>query len=239
MPRKVVCTADAELTAERIEDAVAKLTRHVKAAGGYVAESGIEGQGGAAAGLPRVATCKVRVPVDRFDAFMTGLGELGEVGSSHVSSQDVTDEFYDLEARLRNKRAEEARLLRHLDRSTTKLSDILLVEEALARVREEIERMEGRRRLLADQSDLSTVTVTIREAAAFPQRQGAPSLATQARRTFADSLGALGAFGRGLTLVVVALVPWAAIGAGVGIPVGRVAARRRARKEKQRTGDTS
>ena len=103
------------------------------------------------------------MPVDRFDAFVGQVSRLGEVRTSHVGSQDVTEEFFDLEARIRNKQEEEKRLLKHLADSTGKLEDILKVESELSRVRGEVEQMQGRLRFLANRADLSTVTITATE----------------------------------------------------------------------------
>ncbi len=215
-PRKIIYNANVELVAEKLDDAARRLTEAVKAAGGYVAEMSTSGMPGA----PRSGTYKVRVPTARFDSFLAALGQVGERKNLSITSQDVSEEFYDLEARLRNKRAEETRLIQHLQRSTAKLSDILEVEQALSRVREEIERMEGRKRFLANQADLATVTVTLQEATAYrPTRP--PSLATEARRTLQDSVGALGAFARGVVLILIGLVPWAVVGAPVAYLIVR------------------
>ena len=75
----------------------------------------------------------------------------------------MTEEFFDLEARIRNKQEEEKRLLKHLADSTGKLEDILKVESELTRVRGEVEQMQGRLRFLANRADLSTVTITATE----------------------------------------------------------------------------
>jgi tellurite resistance protein len=66
------------------------------------------------------------------------------VRSLNSDAQDVTEEFYDVDARLRNKRVEEQRLVEHLKKSTARLQDILAVEREISRVRGEIEQMEGR-----------------------------------------------------------------------------------------------
>ena len=94
-----------------------------------------------------------RIPVDQFHAFVSAVGRLGEVRQNHIGSQDVTEEYFDLEARIRNKREEEKRLIKHLADSTGKLDDILAVEKELSRVRGEVEQMEGRLRFLANRTD--------------------------------------------------------------------------------------
>lgn len=222
MPRKIIYNANVELLTEDLSAAAKRLAEQVRASGGYVAETTVAG----APGSSRTGTWKVRVPVDRFDAFLAGLGGLGETQSTSVTSEDVSEEFYDLDARLKNKRVEEARLVEHLKKSTAKLTDILAVEQEVSRVREEIERMEGRQRYLANRADLTTVTITIREVKAFTPHQK-PTLWTQMARTFGASLTALGDFARSMVLLVVALAPWLAVGAGVSYPLWKAARKRR------------
>jgi hypothetical protein len=228
MPRKIIYAATVEMVCTDFAATAKKLLDEVRSKGGYVAETNVIG---ASNGKSREGTWKVRVPIAQFDAFMAALSGVGEVQSSSTTSQDVSEEYYDIEARLKNKRVEEARLIDHLRHSTAKLSDILMVEKEISRVQEEIERMEGRQRFLANQTDYSTVTITVRELTSLAPRES-PTLWTQIGRTFTESVVALGEFGRGLALLVVGLLPWAAVGAGVGLPVWRIVRRRQQRKAK-------
>jgi predicted nuclease with TOPRIM domain len=93
---------------------------------------------------------------------MQRLGMLGKVLNRHVSTEDVTEEYVDTDARLRNLKRTEERLLAHLDR-TGELKGIVEVERELNRVREEIERLEGRLRYLSHRVDFSTFNVTFQE----------------------------------------------------------------------------
>src|SRR6185295_6582072 len=77
-----------------------------------------------------------------------------------VSGQDVSEEYLDLEARIRSKKALETQFL-EIMKQARKVSDALEVQGELADVRTEIERFEGRRRFLENQSTLSTITATL------------------------------------------------------------------------------
>lgn len=79
------------------------------------------------------------------------------------SSKDVSEEYYDVEARIRNKQKTESRLVTLLEKEAGNLEQVLKVEEKLDRVREEIERMQGRLRVLRDQTSLATVTLNIEQ----------------------------------------------------------------------------
>ena len=85
----------------------------------------------------------MRVPPGRFVELLVTAQRLGEVRRVISDSQDVSEEYYDVEARIRNKQQEETRLLAHLQDSTGKLDEILAVERELARVRGEVEQVQG------------------------------------------------------------------------------------------------
>lgn len=107
-------------------------------------------------------TATLRVPADTFEQAMTHAQELGSVIERHVSSEDVTEQYVDTKAAIRNLERTEERLLAHLDRSA-KLEDILKAEQELTRVRGQLERLEGQLRFLSHRVAFSTIEVTLRE----------------------------------------------------------------------------
>lgn len=113
----------------------------------------------------RSATLEMKVPSARFDEAMTGMSPVGRVEHSTASAQDVGEEFVDITARLANARRLEARLLDLLANRTGRLEDVLAVERELARVREEIERYEGRLRYLSTRVATSTIVAALHEKA--------------------------------------------------------------------------
>jgi hypothetical protein len=110
------------------------------------------------------AAVTVRVPRDQFDVAVARIEKLGDVTHRDIKAQDVTDEFVDVSARLKNAYAMRDRLTDLLSRAAAK--DALDIEKELGRVTEEIERMEGRLKLLRDQIAFSTITVTFTALAA-------------------------------------------------------------------------
>jgi hypothetical protein len=202
--RKIIYDARIDLLVDSINATEQAMLGLIDAHEGFLAES----DQSSFAQNQRRATWRVRVPVKHFHAFTSAVARLGEVRQNHVGSQDITEEFMDLEARIRNKREEEKRLLKHLADSTGKLEDILAVEKELARVRGEAEQMEGRLRFLTDRSDLSTVTIEATEWKDYNPPVAA-TFSTQVGRTFFRSVQALLDFGRAIALMLVALAPWA------------------------------
>src|SRR5919202_523761 len=130
------------------------------AAGGRAATAP---QGGTDGGKAyEIITMEARVPAAQFDAAMKEIRAVGSrVTAEKITGQDVTEEYIDLEARLRTQRALEAQLL-DITKQARQVSDAITVERELTNVRTEIERVEGRRRFLENQSSLSTINVTLR-----------------------------------------------------------------------------
>jgi len=100
----------------------------------------------------------IRVPRDRFEETLARIEKLGDVTHRDIKAQDVTDEFVDLTARLKNAYGIRDRLNELLARAAVK--EALDIEKELGRVTEDIERMEGKLKLLRDQIAFSTITVS-------------------------------------------------------------------------------
>jgi ABC-type anion transport system duplicated permease subunit len=153
----IIRTAQLVLTVSDVESAVQAVRALVTATPGariLAAQTRYEND-------QQVATLTLQVPAAAFETVMSALRRLARrVESEATSSQDVTEEYIDLTARLRTLRATEARLLALLERAQ-RLEDILVLERELAQVRSQIERLEGRQRYLAQRSDLATITVTL------------------------------------------------------------------------------
>ncbi len=201
--RKIIYNAQIALVVEDIAKVDSQIVSLVKEAGGYISGSDISGT----TNLQRTANWTVRMPVDGFVPFVDRITRLGEVQRNHVDSQDVTQEYVDVEARIGNKQKEETRLQKHLADSTGRLEDILAVERELSRVRGEIEQAQGRLRYLANLSTLSTVTITASEIHDYkpPVR---PTFAGRIQQAFDRSIESLVDFVQGLILFVVTVAPW-------------------------------
>ena len=157
--RLIVRTGQASIEIDSLESSMAELRRTVQRVGGFVADASVQ----SGRNQNRSATLELKVPASRFDELTAALEPLGRLQFVNVGAEDVSEEFVDLTARVANGRRLEDRLVELLRTRTGKLQDVLSVERELARVREEIERMEGRLRFLKTSAQLSTLSVNLYE----------------------------------------------------------------------------
>lgn len=154
--RKIVRTGTMQLVVTDAPAAVQRLQSLAQSLGGYVESSNLTQVGETMNG-----SVKLRVPAARFDEARSGARAIGlRVQSESVEATDVTRQFVDLEASLRNFRAEEAQYLEIMKRAG-KIEDVLQVAEHLSDVRGRIEQTQGELNLLSHQVDMSTLTITL------------------------------------------------------------------------------
>jgi|GEM_PF-5094637 len=153
--RKLIRTADLTIEVESIPLSVSKITKIVDEVGGYISHSTLSGEE-----QSQVADLTVRIPREHFQECLDRVSLIGKVKNKEVNAEDITEEYIDLEARLHNKKVEEARLLKILDKAF-KVRDILEIENELSRVRGEIEQFEARKRLLSNQVEYSSINITL------------------------------------------------------------------------------
>jgi hypothetical protein len=212
--RQIIYRATLVLNVKDFSETERQVAALIKQTGGFVAQFREERPYGAQRG----GRWTIRVPVPRFDQFVEEAGKLGVAQSRDISSEDITEEFVDLTARLKNKQQLEARLLELVAKRRDEIKDLLALEAELSRVREEIERMQGRLRYLTDRVALTTVELAAYERQDY-QPPEAPTFAAQISQTFFDSLDALRQVGEALVLVVVALTPWLVVFLVITVPL--------------------
>jgi len=101
----------------------------------------------------------VRVPSKNFDAFLSDISKgVSYFDNKEISSQDVTEEYIDIDARLKAKKVLESRYLELLKKAN-KVSEMLEIEAQLSAIREEIEAKEGQLRYMQSQISMSTITI--------------------------------------------------------------------------------
>lgn len=184
--RMVIRQAHLSLGVESTQQTMASVRSLVAASGGLVTNVSTWREGD-----NLYANLTVRIPAGSFDQVMEQIKQVAkEVRGESVSSQDVTEEFIDLSARKRNLEATEIELLALLTEARQNLrsvDQVLLIHRELMRIREEIERIEGRRQFLQNASDLATLTIELIPLAAT----GRPQPGWQPAETLRAALGRL------------------------------------------------
>ena len=201
----LIRTGNASIEVRSLTPAIDAVRALAGQMGGFVANTSIQ------AGNERFrsASIELRIPNDRFDAVVSGLNGLGKLETVQVSTEDVGEQYTDIEARVTNAHRLEDRLIDVLAHRPGKLQDILAVERELARVREEIERYEGRLRYLKSRAATSRMTLSIHEPVPVIEPTSQSPLVDAVREAWSRFLG-----------MVTLAIGWS----GVVIPVGLITA---------------
>ncbi|HXF52087.1 MAG TPA: DUF4349 domain-containing protein [Dehalococcoidia bacterium] len=220
LDRTIIRTASLDLTVENVTRAFEDVERIATGVGGFVASSSL-GKQRIGDDEYQVGSITIRVPDREFEGVMARLRGLAvEVVNESSETSDVTEEFSDLQARLRNLEATERQYLAFLERAQD-LDDILVITDRINQVRAEIEQTQGRINLLQNLSELATITAHLTPAAAEarppePEPDGVTNPLTAAREAWERSLETLAVIASGVLAVVVYswwIVPPAAAGA--------------------------
>ncbi len=155
---KIIFTGTIDLEVEDFDPAYSEITSIISSSGGYISQSNVIVT---PAGKKR-GTLTIRVPQGEFETLIDTLSGIGVVTSQNINSEDVTLEYTDLSSRVINLKETEKRLLALLDKAQN-VSDILLIEKEITRVRVEIERIQGRLNYLGNKVDFATLTIIIHE----------------------------------------------------------------------------
>jgi hypothetical protein len=160
-PTMIIRTGQAFIEVDKVDPAILRIRQLAAQVGGYIANSSISG----GRDQIRQATLEIKMPASKYDQGVGELSTIGKVETVNSTAEDVGEEFVDVTARVTNARRLEERLITLLSTRTAKLDEVLRVEHELARVREEIERYEGRLRFLSTRAATSTLTITVHEPA--------------------------------------------------------------------------
>jgi len=185
--------------------------------GGYVA-----GTSRSTFGSQATADITIRIPQDKFRTSIQEIETYGKVLDERTTSEDVTERYIDLKARLKNLQMEEQSLSELLTKATT-VDEILRVEQELARVRGEIDSLQGQINYLERNVAMSLITVNLREP---PPPFTPPGM--DWGETFEIALRGLFGVIRGLIVLVVSLLPLVVL---IGLPVYYLRRRKQAKAQ--------
>jgi len=201
--RLVIHTADLDLIVPDTEQAIEQIQDLAEELGGYVVslntyqyQEGLQG------------SVTLRVPAESFDTALQRLKDMATtVRRESLSGQDVTEEYVDLESRLRHLRAKEEQLLEFLDRAED-TEAVLAVYEQLSYTQQEIEQVTGRMQYLENQAALATITVDlIPDALAQPLEVGGWNLPGTIRNAVETLLDVLEFSVKAVIYLVIVILP--------------------------------
>jgi hypothetical protein len=154
--RLIIRDARLDLVVPDTEEALAEIEDVVSDMGGYVVQSNVY-----QSGESKRASVQLRIPAEKLDEALERFrGMATEVRSERVSGQDVTDEYVDLQSRLRSKEAAEAKLLEFLEEAED-TEAMLEVYAQLERIQTEIEVIKGRMQYLEQSAAMSSVSIEL------------------------------------------------------------------------------
>jgi Domain of unknown function (DUF4349) len=200
--RKLIRNAEMTIEVMSVSDALARLREIMASVDGQSTSQGEhQNQFGG-----RTASVTWRVPAERLDTAIDAARTLGDAKSLSFTTEDVTTHYFDVSVRINTQQQLERRLVGLLQRPSNRLSDLLEIEREAARVREEIDQLQGRIRRWDSQIAMSSLQITLQEPAPLVAGTGGP---------LATLMGSFGEAAENLVLTVAGLI---AVGGSV-LPV--------------------
>jgi hypothetical protein len=204
-------SATIRIVASRFDDvrpAIDRLLRDVKGFAGRLDAT-------AERGASRTLNATLRVPAAALDAALGSLRQLGQVVAESQGGDDVTDQVVDVAARLANARHTESRLTDVLRQRTGKVSDVLEAEREIARVREQIERLDAERTNLDRRVAYATITLEVNEERKAAMDMGPLTVTARFRNAFVDGVRSAVASLIDVSLVLLRVAPALAVWVGL------------------------
>ena len=206
--RKLIYTAEVSIETEQYETDYSAIVQSVRAAGGYVSNEEARGAVPQRYGdVGRNSYLEARIPTDQFEEFMQALNEVGRITSKSMSVDDVTDEYYDVEARIEMLEKRFAKMEEYMERAT-EMSDIIQLENEMSQILYELDVLKGSKRHIDNRIEYSTVRIELREvvkAEAVTVSEG--NLGSRAGDAFLNTLQGMGVFFEDLFVLLVGSLP--------------------------------
>ena len=214
--RYVIYDANVDLEVADFSIFSKRLPSLVSECGGYIAAVNINH-----VRTSRRGTWQVRIQSNKFDEFFRQLGSLGQVGVFHQKAHDVTSEFVDLKARIVNKKKMESRVLELIGESNRTLKDVIGLEKELARIRGEVERMQGKMNQLENQTEFAKITIIASECRPVVVAV-VPTFWKRVGDSWRESFGLLKDRTQDMTVSIVYLFPWLVLLGIAAIPIAAI-----------------
>lgn len=193
--QKLITRSNLQIETESLTNSQEKMDEFIETYSAYISNSQQQ-----TINNRRFYSYTIKVPADNFSELMLDLESLGEVEEKQISSQDVTENYIDLQTRKKNLTAQEDKYRQLLDQTET-VDEVLKVEKELNRVRTEIERIENQLNYYDSRVELSTIQLRLFEPEPFISQYRLPDTLRQAVRGFVNSI-------HRIIIVTGHLLPW-------------------------------
>lgn len=219
--RKIIRTTSLAVETTGFEDSAALLREAVGKAGGYIEYSSLY-----SGGSTRSANYTCRIPAAQYALFLESVQGAGSVVRTEESTEDATNQYIDLEARLKSLRTQEARLLEMME-SSGSLEELLAVQEKLSDVQYRIESYTGQMKSLENRIDYCTVDIYLEEVETYTPIE--PTFGERAGEAFHNMLNGIADGAQNFVLLLIYASPLLVIAAAILLVVLIVVKRRKRR----------
>ena len=235
--RKIIYTSSYDIQTKNYDESVFSLDALLAKYGAYFESSNTYGT---AENGNRRSNYAVRVPVENYKAFTGEAGTLGVVISSSQNNKDITEQYFDTEARLESAYIREERVLEIL-KNAAMLDDVLALERELSDIRYEIESYTGALRKYDSLVNFSTVNISITEVSDVAVPKTTPLTFTErVKKAFNgginDFVENIEEFVVFLSYNIIGIAVWLVIfGTATGVLVGISRKKKKANKKKEKS----
>ena len=210
-PEKIIYSADATVETTEFDECLTALEQLLAANGGFVESSSVNGSNyyDSARGKVsrRTASYTLRIPSAKFGGMMDALSTLGNVPYTHMYTENVTAQYYDVEARMKAYQKQEERLMEMMELAET-VEDIITIEDKLTDVRYRIDSFQSSLNNWDRRVAYSTLSITVKEVQVYtPATVTKISYGEELWLTFTDALKNAGQFFKDLLVFLVSAIP--------------------------------
>ncbi len=210
-PEKIIYSADATVETTEFDKSIAALEKLLADCGGFVESSSVNGNNyyDSARGnvSRRTANYTLRIPSAKFSGVMNSLESLGNVPYTYMYTENVTAQYYDVQARLKAYQAQEDRLLEMMELAET-VEDIITIEDKLTDVRYRIDSLQSSLNNWDRRVSYSTLSLTVKEVQVYtPETVTKITYGERLAKAFRDSLEGTGEFFKDLLVFLVSILP--------------------------------
>lgn len=217
-PVKMIYNGYMEMQTQDFDTAASGIEALVRELGGYFQQSSVSNRGSSSY---RYGSYTIRIPAAQFEAFFQRAGQLCHVTYTNTTADDVSESYYDTEARLETARIKLERLQQLLAKATS-MEDIITIESAISETEWDIENLSGTLRHYDALVDYATVSLTLSETYKLDENEGAPlTFGARIARAFTNGLRDTGVFLEDLAIGIANNLVFLAVLAALAVIVVR------------------